>query len=269
VTGLIRSEILKIRTTNVWWIMLIAMAAFTGLALVVNCFSASNSLTQLQQQHQPAGPHLAGLASAVYTSGQLFGLLLAMIMGILIITNEFHHQTATPTFLTTPVRAKVIAGKLVAALVWGAVFAAVATVISVIAGAIFFTSEGYSTSLGDWGVIKAILLNLLAFGIWAVFGLGLGTLLRNQIGSVVVALVLYLVAQNLVVALLAFLSDHFHNDNFLKAYFYMPSGASQVMTQSVDLPHAPAWWIGAIVLAGYGIVAGLVGTAVTTRRDIA
>lgn len=268
-TGLIRSEILKIRTTNVWWIMLIAMTAFTAIALLINCFGASQTLSQLAEQHQPAAPHLATLASGVYTSGQLFGLLLAMIMGILIITNEFHHQTATPTFLATPVRPKVVGAKVVAALVWGAVFAAVASVISVVTGAIFFTSEGYSTSLGDGGVIKAILLNLLAFGIWAVFGLGLGTLLRNQIASVVVALVLYLVAQSLVLALLGFLAAHFNNENILKTYFYLPSGASQVMTQSVDLPNPPTWWIGALVLAGYGIVAGLVGTAVTSRRDIA
>ena len=39
--GLIRSEILKLRTTNVWWAMLLGLAALTALSLLANLFQAN------------------------------------------------------------------------------------------------------------------------------------------------------------------------------------------------------------------------------------
>jgi hypothetical protein len=32
--------------------------------------------------------------------------------------------------------------------------------------------------------------------------------------------------------------------------------------------HAPPQWVGAVVLIGYGVVAGVIGTLITRRRDI-
>jgi ABC-type transport system involved in multi-copper enzyme maturation permease subunit len=266
VTGLIRSEILKIRTTNVWWLLSIGVAVFTAIALAANCIIAHVQLTSGDEQG--GRPSVTDLAANIYTSGQVIGLLLAMVMGVLIVTNEFHHQTATPTFLTTPIRSRVIAAKVVTAVAWGLVFAVLSTVLSLITGAVFLASANVSTELGNGDVIKSVLLNILAYGIWAVFGVGIGTLIRNQIGSIVVALVLYFVVDLSVHAALFALADYFHHNWIGEVYYYLPSGASSVMTSSGLLQYAPAWWAGALTLAGYGIVAGLVGTAVTSRRDI-
>ena len=30
----------------------------------------------------------------------------------------------------------------------------------------------------------------------------------------------------------------------------------------------PPWWVGALVLIGYGVVAGVIGTLITRKRDI-
>jgi hypothetical protein len=38
---------------------------------------------------------------------------------------------------------------------------------------------GYGTQLARWGVVRAILLNLAAYAIWAVFGVGFGALVRS------------------------------------------------------------------------------------------
>ncbi|MDQ1647806.1 MAG: type transport system permease protein [Cryptosporangiaceae bacterium] len=265
-TGLIRSEMLKIRTTNVWWLLSIGVALFTAIALTANCIFAH---IQLTSPDRPGGnASVPDLAANIYTSGQTVGLLLAMIMGILIVTNEFHHQTATPTFLTTPVRSRVIGAKVVTAVSWGMLFAALSTVLSLITGAVFLTSAHVSTELGNGDVIKPVLLNILAYGIWAVFGVGIGTLIRNQIASIIVALVLYIVVDLSVHAALFSLAGYLHHDWIAELYYYLPSGASSAMTSSGGLEYSPMWWAGALTLAGYGIVAGLVGTAVTSRRDI-
>src|SRR5262249_38076435 len=132
-------------------------------------------------------------ATTIYTSGQFLGMMLVLLLGVLVVTNEYQHQTATATFLTTPYRTRVIIGKLVAALGLGALFALVTMLINLAAGLIFFNQEGLANGLGEWPVTRAMLLDLAGYLLWAVLGVGLGTLVRSQIGSVVLSLVLYLV----------------------------------------------------------------------------
>jgi ABC-2 type transport system permease protein len=280
-TGLIKSELRKVRTTNVWWIMLLALVGFTALALLANILQGNNALdhpdqlaegtdlTPDERARVALAANVRFIASNVYTSGQYFGLLIATVMGALIVTNEFHHQTATATFLVTPNRLRVVVAKLVAALVWGATYAVLTTLLALPVGAIWLRSRGLSSFLTDGGVLKAIALNLLAYGIWAVFGLGLGTLLRNQIATTVVILVLYLVANSIVVAVLTLLSQHFQQDWIGNLQYALPSVESGVMTSSVPAPGGPAWWGAALMLTGYGAVAAGIGALITRRRDIA
>jgi ABC-2 type transport system permease protein len=280
-TGLIKSELRKVRTTNVWWIMLLALVGFTALALLTNIVQGAYALDHPDQANGDTGltPDAQAranlvlnarfIASNVYTSGQYIGLLIATVMGALIVTNEFQHQTATATFLVTPNRLRVVAAKLVAALAWGAVYAVVTTILSLPVGAIWLASRGLPSFLADGGVLKAIALNLLAFGIWAVFGLGLGTLLKNQIATIVVILVVYLVANTIVRAVLMVLSQHFHEDWIGNLQYALPSVESGVMTSAVPAPGGPAWWGAALMLTAYGSVAAGIGAVIIRRRDIA
>lgn len=280
--GLIRAEVLKLRTTNVWWAMLLGVGAFTGLALAVNILQASYFLDnpdqaqvqggnevedqQAAQQNALAG-NVVALAANVYTSGQFFGVLLVMIFGILIITNEYRHKTATATFLTMPRRTLVIAAKLTTAIVWGVVFFLVTAIISIPVGAIFFGNRDLGTQLTDGDVITALLLNAMAFAIWAIFGLGLGTLLKNQVVAIVVALTLYFVQLGVALVLTG-LAFYFEATWILDIQYWLPGGASSVMVSTTEVPGVPPWWQGALALLGYGAVAAGVGTLVTTRRDI-
>jgi ABC-type transport system involved in multi-copper enzyme maturation permease subunit len=115
-------------------------------------------------------------AANVYTSGQLLNLMFIVVLGALIVTNEYFHQTATATFLTTPHRTRVIVSKLAAALLMAAGFWAATTAINVAVGAITFASNGHGVPFGHWTIIRAVLMNLLAYVIWAILGVGLGVL---------------------------------------------------------------------------------------------
>jgi ABC-type transport system involved in multi-copper enzyme maturation permease subunit len=120
-------------------------------------------------------------------------------------------------------------------------------------------------------VDRAILLNLAAYAIWAVFGIGFGALVRSQLGATVAATVLYLVGASAASSVFDLLHTYVINkDWILTVQVIVPEVASAVMispTKTFD--QSPAEWVGAAVLIGYGIVAGLVGTSVLRRRDIA
>ncbi len=265
----IRSELLKVRTTNLWWLMLIGVLIFTALSIAVNMISGHLQLNPVTPKGHVSPPEstVANVASSLYTSGQYFGTLLAMVFGILIFTNEFFHQTATATFLATPKRTLVIGGKLIVAILVGLGIAVFTTVLSLPSGIAFLSTEGFSLHLGDGDVLKTIGLNWLAFAIWAVFGLGIGALLRSQILAVIIGLVAMLVGQTVLQVGLALLAQYFHEGWILKIAYWLPSGASSIMTS----PHGAsgfAWWAGALILLAYGAVAAVVGTVIAQRRDI-
>ncbi|MEV0330009.1 ABC transporter permease [Micromonospora echinospora] len=272
--NLVRSELLKIRTTSTWWLLAIGAFLATAVAFAFNAWLTHVSLTGdpaeigLPPEEAAAQADVAGQAANLYTSGQFFGLLLVMLIGILMVTNEFFHQTATTTFLSTPRRTSVIASKLVAASLMGFVFWLATTVIALVAGVIFMSVNDFGTQLGEWEVHRALLLNLLAYAIWTVLGVGLGTLITNQLGAVITASVVYLVGTQVVGLLFLLLSNLLDSEAILEWQVVWPAMASQIMISGIDSPMLPPWWTGALVLVAYAIAAGLAGVMITRRRDI-
>ncbi|MFI6822038.1 ABC transporter permease [Micromonospora sp. NPDC050187] len=272
--NLVRSELLKIRTTSTWWLLAIGAFLATVIAFAFNAWITHVSLTGdpaeigLPPEEAAAQADVAGQAANLYTSGQFFGLLLVMLIGILMVTNEFFHQTATTTFLSTPRRTSVIASKLVAASLMGFVFWLATTVIALVAGVIFMSVNDFGTQLGEWEVHRALLLNLLAYAIWTVLGVGLGTLITNQLGAVVTASVVYLVGTQVVGLLFLLLSNLLDSEAILEWQVVWPAMASQIMISGIDSPMLPPWWTGALVLVAYAVAAGLAGVMITRRRDI-
>src|SRR6202167_418554 len=180
---LIRAEFMKIRTTSTGWLFLTGFIVFTAMALTINAFGIhqrlypERGLVSPAQARAPAG--MAAMAASMMTSGQRVAVLFALLLGVLIVTSEFANQTAAVTFVTVPRRTTVIMTKVAAAACCGALFWLVGTVIAAVATPLFLYSQQVSTSLAGWAVARSVLLNLVAFVAWGVFGLGLGAVLRS------------------------------------------------------------------------------------------
>jgi hypothetical protein len=241
VVGLLRAEFMKIRTTGTGWLFLTGFIAFTALALTVNGIGTHYQL----YPQQGAGDRAQALAQAA--------------------------QARTPaavTFVTVPSRAAVIRAKLAAAACCGALFWLVATVIAAVATPLFLYSQHVSTALAGWTVVRPVLLSLLAFAAWGVFGLGLGAVLRSQTASLFAAMAVYVGSFG---ALLVFtlLYNLFHQGWLLGAPVIAPAIAAEVMTTSGPaFPHAPPAWAGGLILIGYVVALAAAGLAVTKRRDV-
>lgn len=279
---LVRAEIMKIRTTNTWWLFLIGIIVVTGLALTVNGFGHHFDLYPGSRDRGEDGQNLAAqaayyrthaglvkIAADMMTSGQFFGSLFAMLIGILVVTNEFFHQTATATFMTNPHRTAVIMAKLVAAVAFGVLFWVVSTVLNAITTPIFLHSQHVSISITDSTVMQSIGLNLLAFVMWSIFGLGLGTLIRSQIGSVVTGMVAYLIGYVAVALIFQLIYHFYHHSIVLASAVIAPAVAAQVMTSPDRIyDHAAPQWAGLLVMIGYAVVMGGIGIALTRKRDV-
>jgi ABC-type transport system involved in multi-copper enzyme maturation permease subunit len=132
--SLINAELLKLRTTRVFWGYVAAALAFVPVSIAL-------SITTANSTPLASSEGLRGVFSAASAGG-----LLLLLVGITMMAGEFRHNTATPTFLITPDRRRVIAAKLAAGSVVGVVVAAVSSLLT-LAVALPWWRRGTSTSV--------------------------------------------------------------------------------------------------------------------------
>jgi ABC-2 type transport system permease protein len=253
VINLVRAEWTKLFTTRVW------IGLLLGACLIVAGFSALTTgfagVTQNgQQASAPVGtPEFERAAFGVGASASV----LLLILGIIGMTQEYRHRTATPTFLTEPRRGRVIIGKLIAYALVAVPFALLILAVNVLVVEIYAGARGAAPSLNADNLQTLVSAGLVLI-VYSVIGVGIGALLRNQVGAIVGSLVYLFVVESIFAAIPALQS----------AYKWLPGGAAQAITSNTQGPEVLAPWQGGLLLLGYGLLAALLGTVFAVRRDI-
>jgi len=273
--NLVKAELFKIRSTSTWWIFGLVALVLWALTLLINwagsninqSAEAAEGLTADQAEQVRVANEAVNVASNLYTSGQFFGVLIVMLLGAILVTNEFFHLTATTTFLVTPRREAVIFAKLAASALLGLVFWLVTSLLNLLFVPFILNSLDVGPQLGEPAVWRAIALNGLAYGLWAILGVGAGVLIRSQIGATITLSTVYVVGYFGATTIFFLLTPRI-GDWFGKLQVLVPPLASQLMISGTELPGNPPRWVGAVVLIGYAVVAGGLGTVIMKKRDI-
>ncbi len=261
VSTLVRSEFKKISTTRLWWGLLIGAVVFSMIQAVANAAFAGVD----PGAGQPATPGLETPEAirSVYALSMFSGTyIFALILGITGMTGEYRYQTITSTFLVSPRRSRVVVAKMLANVVMGLVYGAVALVFTVIAGAIVIGIRGFDLGFGAERLWPTMALAVLAVAIWTLVGLGIGTLIRSQILAIMLAVLVTFLVEPLVTFALA-AADL---DWLVK---WLPTNASAALTAPGDtLLDYLDWWAGGLVLLGYGLGLAALGVLLSVRRDV-
>jgi ABC-2 type transport system permease protein len=172
----IRAELLKIRTTRMAAGLLAAAAGWTALVAAIE--SARSG---------PGGlvPALSsgGLRDVLTSTG--FALIMAMVFGVTVATGEFRHKTATDTYLDEPGRTRVLAAKTITAGLGGLAFGAAGTAVTTVTGLAVAAAKGAPLALGEATIARYSAAAVLAAGLLAAAGAGLGSLIRSQVGAII------------------------------------------------------------------------------------
>ncbi len=247
---LVRAEWTKLFTTKVWLGLLLgACVMVIGFAVLFTSF-AGNPESGIPAVGTPQYEQLA-LATAANAN------VLFLILGIIGMTQEYRHRTATPTFLTTPKRGRVVVAKLLAYGLVTVLFAALVVAVNYAVVAIHAGARGAAPAL-DGDNLTTLASSALALVIYAVIGVGIGALLRNQVGAIVGGLVYLFVVEPIIRQIPATSG----------AYKWMPGGGLEALTATFDGPELLAPWQGGLLLLGYGLLAAVLGTFLAVRRDI-
>ena len=268
-----RSELTKQFTTSMWWILAIVLFAYVGVtaAGLAGTFGAlaSGALGQ-DAVNGPALPPDA-LPPVIYSLATAVGYVFPLLLGTLLVTNEFRHKTLTPTFLATPRRGTALAGKVVAGTVLGVVYGLLAIVAAVGPGAGLLAAFDIDTLLSradTWALIGRM---MIAFVLWALIGIGVGTLVRNQVAAVVGVLAFTQFVEPILRTVAAFV------DGVSDVAKYLPGAASDALVGAsvfsslggtADAGAPLDWWFGGVLLLGYAVLLLVLGWIFSWRRDV-
>jgi hypothetical protein len=164
-------EWIKLRSLrSTWWALAATVAGAVGIAVAVgvNTRDATADLTNNA---------LAGIS---------LGLLLTGVLGVLLMTGEHSSGTIRATLAAIPNRPLVLAAK---AAVFGAVALAageLAAFVAFLAGGAALPDRIAAPTLGQPGVLRAVLLSGAGYCLIGLIGLGLGAVVRHTPAAIAV-----------------------------------------------------------------------------------
>jgi ABC-2 type transport system permease protein len=248
-TRLVASELFKLRTTRTFYGIVIGAL---GLVLVIVILAAA--LAKFSPTDMPRTDLLH-----VVTLIQPF----ALILGILAITSEFRHGTITPSLLVVPERTRFALAKLVAAVLAAFALALLAYALAGISiVAVLGLRGNHSHGAGD--TTNLVVGGTLATALFAALGVGIGALLRNQVGAIIGSLVYLFVLENLLRLIPPIKDD-------VPKYGIGGLGGNGVtgaLSDTAGDAHHLGQVAGGLLLAAYCAVFLIAGIAVLRRRDV-
>ena len=145
-----------------------------------------------------------------------------------------------------------MSAKVVSAGVLGLVYGVVGTLAAVGAGAAVLTLLDQPTFLDQASTWRTIALSALALALWAIVGVGFGSVLTNQVAVIVVVLAFTQFVEpvlRFVLALTSWGAD---------VAAYLPGAAGEAVSggsfySETGVGSLLEWWQGALVLLAYGV----------------
>jgi ABC-2 type transport system permease protein len=236
----VRSEWIKLFTTRTTWMML--GIGLLGEALFAGLYVGLASLENI------------GNLDKVATGVGLL-LVLMLVLGVLVITTEFRHGTASSTFLAAPRRHRVLVAKLVVTLAIGLLAGLAFVVVNAGLAVPLFSGRG-----GDLPPASEMVATyagvVVSLALVGAFGLGIGAIVRNQVGAIIAAIAFFFVLSPLPSLLPGSIGDYF------------PAEALGALHHNPGEDHGLSQVAGGLVLAGWVAALWAIGTALVVRRDV-
>jgi ABC-2 type transport system permease protein len=260
-SGAIRTELAKLRTMRMTWGLLATGAGLSALFSVLEASRAGSKANGI-------GPLNTASGFGAVVTGGVWGLMFAAVIGVIVVTTEFRHQTITLTYLGTPDRKRVLAAKISAGAIAGAL-SGLAAFLIVLGTALGFTlSRGYPVPIGDATLARYGIGHVLAGALLAAIGVCVGALLRSQLAGVIAVFVWSIIIESLIGGLFTATRPYLPytaasslaGDPLGGAAF----GPAHDASGGTPLPFAAT----VALLAAMALVLALISARTTIRRDI-
>jgi ABC-2 type transport system permease protein len=239
------TKVRSIRSTTVT--MLFTVMLVVGIGALI-CLAIANS-----RNASVTDPTSASLVMLVLAQ------LVVGIFGVMTVTSEYASGTIRPSLMAVPRRTTFYLAKLIVVGVVCLVVGEVVAFAAFGAGQAILNGHTASASLGQPGVLRAVVGAGLYLTVLGLLGVGFGLLVRVTAGGIAIVVSLVFIAP----IILAFIPGHAGNE--LQRYWPTEAGAQVFRVQSDSSSMAP--WPGFAVLVGFAAVVLVAAGIVLNRRD--
>jgi ABC-2 type transport system permease protein len=259
IAGTLQSEFTKIRSvrSTYWSLILLVLAGFAWT--VADCLGTAHNWPHMAAQDKIG----FDAAQASVTGVALFGQLVILVLGTLVLTSEYSTGMIRTSLTVMPRRAVLYWSKV-------AVFAAVSVVIALAAslavflvGQVLLHSTGESTSLSQPGALRAVLLTGFFVALAGAMAYGMGAIVRNTAGGITASFGLVFLLPQLAKALPS--SWYVDLERWLPGGNMVPaitSSQSQLLN-----PNMFSAWGEFAVFGGYAVIMLSIGALLFSKRD--
>ncbi len=264
-THALRAELLKMRSMPGVWVTWAITVPLTVLGCLGVFALAANG----------APGHALNFPQTLHQRRMLLGAgygtmqVLAPIIGVLCITTEYRNKTITTSLILVPIRTRVIAAKVVVVALWSVFMVALSLATVAAVGLPWNAALGGSASQ-IFDQVGAVLPGLLvATVLLGLFGLGFGTLVKNQVAGILITIGSTFILEQILVALARAIFHYNLN--------WLPNGAGGALAGDIARGFGNAqdatsrlltWWQGGLVMLLWGLVPLTIGYFTTFRRDV-
>jgi ABC-2 type transport system permease protein len=252
-TQVVRSEWTKIRSvaSTVWTLSLAAVVTI-ALGMLISLLSKNEFDTMSRQDRLSFDPTFISFA------GMSLGQLAMIVFGVLVVSNEYSTGMIRTSLAAVPQRGTFLFSKIAVATGLAFVVALATSFVAFFLGQAMLGS--HRASIGDPGVLRAVIGGGLYMTLIAVFSMGVATMLRSPMLSLGILMPFFF----LISAVLG------NVDATKKIGRYLPDQAGNKIMQVVtpvddDTPYGPWGGLGIMVLWVVVAVAG--GYALLKKRD--
>ena len=258
---LLRSEWIKLQSLPSTWLSLGGIVAFgLGGALFL-------ALT-LESAGVPSEPNIERTLGDTTMSMVIVGQIIAGILGVMCVGAEFSSGTIQSTFLAVPTRLRPLLAK--ATVLFGVVTAT--SLVTVFAAWALTTPayapHGLEAPLGAHGVLGALAGSAVYLGLCAVFGLGIGAIVRSTTAGAILVFFATLLGP-----ILSSLLPYGLLSRVLRLMLIGNAGDAMSRPTIPGEPFITLWGghispgAGALLVTGWALLALVAGAIALLRRD--
>jgi ABC-2 type transport system permease protein len=239
---------------STWWMPAITLAAMIALAIVVLRYYPGHWAHMSRADRASFDPTNDGF------TGLALAQLIFAALGVLLMTSEYSSGMIRTTLVAMPRRGLVLAAKAAVAAAIALVTGEIAAFATFLVGQATLTSPAPRATLGQPGVLRAVVLAGVYLALLAMAGVGLGAIVRRSAVGVAVITGLIFVLPPITLALP-------HGEQHAVQKFLPEIIAENSLTSVHPAPYSLSTWAGLGMLCLYAAVALAAGGWLLSRRD--
>ncbi|MFI2431041.1 ABC transporter permease [Streptomyces sp. NPDC018693] len=252
-TQVIRSEWTKIRSVaSTVWTLSLAVIVTIALGMLIAALS-KNEFANLSERDQ-----LSFDPTFISFAGMSLGQLAMIVFGVLVVSNEYSSGMIRTSLAAVPQRATFLFSKIAVATGLALVVGLATSVVAFFLGQAMLGE--HKASIGDPGVLRAVIGGGIYMTLIAVFSMGVAAMLRSPMLSLGILMPFFFLISNILGNV----------DATKKVGQYLPDQAGSKIMQVVtpvddDTPYGP--WGGLAIMVVWVAAALIGGYVLLKRRD--